>query len=125
MKSKAYKEGLKVRTEVMTKKYVDNVTTHEFSAPFQEYVTECSWGKIWTRPGLDRRTRFLCNLAVLTVLGGKSYELGVHIRAALHNGCTKEEIQEVFLQMAIYAGIFNANSAFQIANSIFEAEEGQ
>jgi 4-carboxymuconolactone decarboxylase len=94
----------------------------EFSRPIQELVTEYCWGAIWTRPGLARRDRSLINLGMLTALG-RSHELGVHVRGAVVNGCTKREIQEALLQATIYCGVPAGMEAFRVADSVIEALE--
>lgn len=127
MPSKRFEEGLKVRKAVLGEEYVDKSfrEADEFTRPWQEFSTEYCWGAIWTRPGLDRRTRSLINVAALTALG-KTHEVGLHVRGALRNGCTKEEIREVLFQMAIYAGVPAAGQAVTAARAVFEeAEKGK
>jgi 4-carboxymuconolactone decarboxylase len=127
MGSKRFEEGLKVRKAVLGEEYVDKSfkEADEFTRPWQEFSTEYCWGAIWTRPGLDRRTRSLINVAALTALG-KTHEVGLHVRGALRNGCTKEEIREVLFQMGIYAGVPAAGQAFAAARAAFEeAEKGK
>ncbi|MGW0454474.1 carboxymuconolactone decarboxylase family protein [Gordonia sputi] len=113
-----YREGIEMRKTVLGAAHVqrslDNVT--EFSRPIQELVTEYCWGAVWTRPGLDRKTRSLLNLAMLTTLN-RGHELAVHVRGAVTNGCTEEEIQEVLIQAAIYAGVPAALESFRIAEA--------
>ncbi|GAB35065.1 MULTISPECIES: carboxymuconolactone decarboxylase family protein [Gordonia] len=113
-----YREGIEMRKAVLGAEHVqrslDNVT--EFSRPIQELVTEYCWGAVWTRPGLDRKTRSLLNLAMLTTLN-RGHELAVHVRGAVTNGCTEEEIQEVLIQTAIYAGVPAALESFRIAEA--------
>ncbi|WP_287001576.1 MULTISPECIES: carboxymuconolactone decarboxylase family protein [Gordonia] len=113
-----YREGIEMRKTVLGAAHVqrslDNVT--EFSRPIQELVTEYCWGAVWTRPGLDRKTRSLLNLAMLTTLN-RGHELAVHFRGAVTNGCTEEEIQEVLIQAAIYAGVPAALESFRIAEA--------
>jgi 4-carboxymuconolactone decarboxylase len=115
-----YETGLAVRREVLGAEHVDRAlaTADEFNRPFQELITEYAWGAVWARPGLDRRTRSLLNLAMLTALN-RSHELELHVRAALRNGVSREEIREVFLQTAIYAGVPAANESFRIARKVF------
>jgi 4-carboxymuconolactone decarboxylase len=105
-----------VRRQVLGDDHVDRAVagTTSFSAPFQDFITRCVWGEVWARPGLDRRTRSCITLAVLTALRCED-ELAIHVRAALRNGLGPEEIGEVLLQTAIYAGVPAANSAFAIA----------
>ncbi len=97
--------------------------TSEFSRPIQELVTEYCWGAIWTREGLPLQTRSMINIAMLTALG-RNHELGVHVRGALRNGVTREEIQEVLLQTAIYVGVPAALESFRVADKILK-EIGQ
>ena len=108
--------GLTLRREVLGDGYVDRAlaAATDFTRPIQEYVTETCWGDVWSRPGLDRRTRSLVNLAMLTALN-RMTEFGVHVRAARRNGCTEAEIQEVLLQTAAYCGAPAALEAFRVA----------
>ncbi|MFG1797678.1 4-carboxymuconolactone decarboxylase [Nocardia sp. NPDC049149] len=112
-------QGAQVRREVLGDAHVDRAAanTTEFTRPFQEYITESVWGAIWTRPGLDRRTRSCVTLAILTALG-KHEELAMHVRAALTNGLTPDEISEVLLHTGAYAGVPAANAAFAIAQTV-------
>ncbi len=117
--------GMRVRREVLGDEHVDRAQarTTAFTEPFQDLITRYAWGDIWTRPGLDRRTR---SCMVLTALVAKGHwdELAMHVRAAVRNGLTAEEIQEVFLQAAIYCGVPAANKAFAIAQPVlFEADD--
>lgn len=117
--SDASHRGMQVRREVLGDDHVDRslAQASEFARPLQEFVTEACWGGIWTRPGLDRRTRSLVNLAMLTALN-RSHELGVHVRGAVRNGCTRTEIQEVLLQTAVYCGFPAALEAFRVAEKV-------
>ncbi len=119
MSDSLYETGLGVRREVLGAEHVDRSLERasEFSAPMQELVTEYCWGAIWSRPGLQRRERSLINLAMLTALN-RSHELGVHVRGALRNGVTPEEIREVLLQSAIYCGVPAAIEAFRVADAV-------
>jgi 4-carboxymuconolactone decarboxylase len=110
-------EGMKTRREVLGDAHVDRAiaNTTEFTRRFQEFITRYAWGEIWASPGLDRKTRSCITLAVLTALGAEN-EIAMHVRAAVRNGLTPEEISEVLLQTAVYAGVPRANSAFAIAN---------
>ncbi|MCX4091370.1 4-carboxymuconolactone decarboxylase [Nocardia sp. alder85J] len=112
-------EGMRVRREVLGSAHVDRAVarTTEFTRPFQEYITESVWGSIWTRDGLDRRTRSCVTLAVLTALG-RHEEIGMHVRAAVHNGLTAAEIAEVLLHTGAYAGVPAANAAFAIGQQV-------
>ena len=124
MSSSAYEEGLKIRKAVLGEEYVNRAlaNVNSFNAPLQQLVTEYCWGKIWGRPGLDRRQRSLLNLAMIGVLN-RPHELQAHIRGALNNGVTPAEVCEVFLQVMIYAGVPAAVDSFRIANEVF-AESG-
>lgn len=124
MSSDAYEEGLKIRKAVLGEEYVNRAlaNVNSFNAPLQRLVTEYCWGKIWGRPGLDRRQRSLLNLAMIGVLN-RPHELRAHIAGALTNGVTPAEICEVFLQVMIYAGVPAAVDSFRIANEVF-AEKG-
>ena len=108
--------GRRVRREVLGDGHVDRAeaATTPFSAPFQDFLTRTAWGDVWARPGLDRRTRSAITLAMLTALGAEG-EIAMHVRAALTNGLSPEEIAEILLQAAIYAGVPAANAAFAIA----------
>ena len=120
MDQKMYDDGLKVRKEVLGEDYVNKAIQNAdyFNRPFQELVTEFCWGACWTRPGLDRRTRSMLNLAMLSALG-RAHELKLHIRGALTNGVSKEEIREVLIQSAVYAGIPAGVEAFRCAKEVF------
>jgi 4-carboxymuconolactone decarboxylase len=111
-----HERGMAVRREVLGDSHVDAAVagTTEFSAPFQELVTGVAWGEVWSRPGLDRRTRSCLTLALLAALHCEE-ELAMHVRAAVRNGLTAAEIGEVLLHTAVYAGVPAANSAFRIA----------
>lgn len=111
-----HEQGMKVRREVLGDEHVDRAVagTTEFSRPFQDYVTEGAWGTVWSRDGLDRRTRSCVTLAALTALHAHN-ELPMHVRAAIRNGLTAAEIGEVLLHTAVYAGAPAANAAFAIA----------
>jgi 4-carboxymuconolactone decarboxylase len=114
--SDAYQEGMRVRREVLGDKHVDAAVerTTDFTADFQDLITRYAWGEIWSRPGLDRRTRSCMTLIVLVALG-RFDELPMHVRAALRNGLTREELKEVLLHSAIYCGVPAANTAFHVA----------
>jgi 4-carboxymuconolactone decarboxylase len=117
-------EGMAVRREVLGDAHVDRAVaaTTPFTAPFQELITRYAWGEVWSRPGLDRRTRSLVTLGMLVALRCED-ELAMHVRAALHSGLRPEEIQEVLLHAAVYAGVPAANAAFAIAQRVL-GEEG-
>ena len=117
-----------VRREVLGDEHVDRAVerTTEFTADFQDLITRYAWGEIWTRPGLDRRTRSAVTVTAL-VARGQFDELAMHVRAALRNGLTPDEIKEVLLQTAVYCGVPAANSAFAVAQRVVEeaaAEDG-
>lgn len=116
--------GMAVRREVLGDAHVDAAVaaTTPVSAPFQDFITRYAWGEVWTRPGLDRRTRSAITLAVLTALRAEG-EVAMHVRAALRNGLTPAEIGEVLLHTAVYAGVPAANAAYHIAVRTL-AEEG-
>ena len=125
--TKKFEEGLAVRRAVLGDEYVNRslANADEFMRPMQELVTEDCWGTIWTRPGLPRKTRSLLNVALLTVLN-RPHELKLHVRGALNNGCTKEEIQEVLLQVAVYCGMPAGVDGFRnAAEAIREYEANQ
>lgn len=111
-----YDEGMAVRRQVLGDAHVDRAVagTDEFTADFQDLITRYAWGEVWSRDGLDRRTRSCVTLAVLATLRCET-ELAMHVRAALRNGLRPEEIREVLLQVAIYAGVPAANTAFAVA----------
>src|SRR4051795_5957276 len=116
--------GMRTRREVLGDEHVDRAVagTTPFTAPFQDYITRAAWGSVWTRDGLDRRTRSCITLAVLTALGHE-HELAMHVRAARRNGLSAEEIGEVLLHTAVYAGVQAANRAFAVAQEVL-GEEG-
>jgi len=111
-----FEAGMKVRREVLGDEHVDRSMANatDFSLPFQEFITRSAWGEPWSREGLDRRTRSCVTLAVLTALHAEN-EIPLHVRGALNNGLTPDEIREVLLHTAVYAGVPAANSAFAIA----------
>jgi 4-carboxymuconolactone decarboxylase len=118
-------DGERVRREVLGDEHVDRAQagTTGFTAPFQDLITRYAWGDVWARPGLDRRARSMITLAALTSLRAEN-EIGMHVRAALRNGLTREEIAEVLLHTAVYAGVPAANAAFAIAQRVLHEEEG-
>jgi 4-carboxymuconolactone decarboxylase len=123
--SDAHDRGMEVRREVLGDEHVDDATarTTEFTEDFQDLITRYAWGEIWTRPGLDRRTRSAITLTAL-IARGHFEELAMHIRAARRNGLSDDEIKEVLLQSAIYCGVPAANHAFAVASRVLE-EEGE
>jgi 4-carboxymuconolactone decarboxylase len=114
-----YETGMRVRREVLGDDHVDRAvdSTTDFTAPFQDFITRYAWGSVWARDGLDRRTRSAITLAVLTALGREN-ELSMHVRAARTNGLTADEISEVLLHTAVYAGVPAANAAYAIAQRV-------
>ncbi|HEY1825259.1 MAG TPA: carboxymuconolactone decarboxylase family protein [Acidimicrobiales bacterium] len=116
-----YDEGLRIRKEVLGTEHVERslASVSDFSRPIQELVTEYCWGVVWSRDGLERKTRSLINIAMLTALN-RGHELGVHVRGALNNGATPVEIQEVLLQTAVYVGAPAALESFRIADPIIQ-----
>ncbi len=125
MDKTTYDRGLEIRRTVLGKEYVDAALKNadEFSRPLQELLTEYCWGAVWGREGLPLKTRSLLNLAMLGALN-RRHELKTHVMGALRNGVTKEEIREVFLQVAIYAGVPTAVDAFRIAREVFAEQKG-
>jgi 4-carboxymuconolactone decarboxylase len=117
----SHEQGLRVRRKVLGDEHVDRAVerTTEFTADFQDFITRYARGEIWTRPSLDRKTRSCITMAALVALGHHD-ELAMHVRAALHNGLTSEEIKEVLLQSAIYCGVPSANAAFAVAQRVLE-----
>jgi 4-carboxymuconolactone decarboxylase len=119
-----YETGLAIRKEVLGEAHVERslAAVSDFSRPVQEFVTRACWGDVWSRPGLDRRTRSLLNLVMLTALG-RNHELGVHVRGAITNGATEQEIQEALLQAAIYCGVPAALESFRVADRVLSEIE--
>ena len=120
-----YEQGMKVRREVLGDVYVDKSLQNRnaFNEEFQDLITRYAWGEIWSRPGLPRQTRNLITLAMMVALN-RGDEFRMHVRAALNNGVTREEIREVLLQTAIYCGVPAANGAFHIAQEVFSEPRG-
>jgi 4-carboxymuconolactone decarboxylase len=120
----AHERGMKVRREVLGDAHVDEAVarTTAFTADFQDLITRYAWGEIWTRPGLDRRTRSAIALTAL-VAAGRTDELPMHVRAALRNGLSEDEIKEVLLQTAVYCGVPAANTAFAVAARVLDEKE--
>lgn len=124
MTSQRFSDGLAVRRDVLGAEHVDRslAGATDFTRPMQELVTEYCWGEIWTREGLPRQTRSLLNIAMLTALN-RPHELELHLRGALRNGCTAEEIREVLLQTAVYAGVPAAIDGFRIAARVIDEQQ--
>jgi 4-carboxymuconolactone decarboxylase len=116
-------DGERTRREVLGDEHVDRAQARatEFTQPFQDFITRYAWGDVWSRPGLDRRQRSMITLAALTAVRAEG-ELELHVRAALRNGLTPEEISEVLLHTAVYAGVPAANAAFAVAQRVLEEE---
>ena len=123
MSEDPYDAGMRVRREVLGDEHVDRAVagTTEFTQPFQDLITRFAWGSVWTRDGLDRRTRSAITLAVLTALGREN-EIAMHVRGARTNGLSPEEISEVLLHTAVYAGVPAANAAYAIAQKVLAEE---
>jgi 4-carboxymuconolactone decarboxylase len=121
VKNERYEAGLKIRRSVLGSDHVDGSIARatDFNRPMQELVTEYCWGEVWSRDGLDRKTRSMLNLAMLTALN-RPHELQLHVRGALTNGVTVEEIREIFLQTAIYCGVPAAIDSFRVAQKVFD-----
>ena len=117
-------DGMKTRREVLGDAHVDAAIarTTDFTADFQELITTQAWGGIWSRPGLDRRMRSAVTLTALVALGHHA-ELKMHVRAALRNGLTRDEIKEILLQTSVYCGVPAANSAFAVAQTVLDEED--
>jgi 4-carboxymuconolactone decarboxylase len=120
MTDERYERGMVVRRAVLGEEHVERAQagTTEFTRDFQELITRYAWGEIWTRPGLDRKTRSLLTIAVLAALG-RSEELRLHVRATRNTGATRDEVREVLLQVAVYAGVPAGNSAFAHAAAAY------
>jgi 4-carboxymuconolactone decarboxylase len=120
-RSATFEDGMEARKQVLGDRHVERSMSRvsEFSEPVQRLVTEHCWGDIWTREGLDRRTRSLLNLGMLTAMN-RMHEFAVHVRGAVRNGCTEQEIQEVLLQTAVYCGAPAALESFRVAESVLE-----
>ena len=118
-----HEQGMRVRREVLGDAHVDRAEAKksELTADFQDFLTRYAWGEVWDRPGLDRRSRSVATLAALVALRAEN-EIAMHVRAALRNGLTAEEIGEVILHTALYAGLPAANAAFAIAQSVIDEE---
>ena len=121
-----FERGMKIRRAVLGDAHVDRAEANKtpFDTDFQRFITESAWGSVWARPGLDRRTRHLITLAMLAALG-KEHELAMHIRSIQNTGVTQEELKEVFLQVAIYAGVPAANTAFSVAKRVYAELSGK
>ena len=121
MSDPVYERGMQVRREVLGDAHVDRASerTTDFTAEFQNLITRLAWGEIWSRPGLDRKTRSAITLTAMVALG-RDEELAMHVRAALRNGLTSDEIKEVLLHATVYCGVPAGNAAFAIAQRVLE-----
>lgn len=124
MSSERFDKGLEIRKDVLGEEYVNRSLEQadDFTKPLQRLVTEYCWGTVWSRSGLSRKQRSLINIAMLTALN-RPHELGLHLRGAVNNGCTREEIRETLLQTAIYCGVPAAIDSFHVARDFFEERE--
>ena len=120
MHKETFERGLEIRKDVLGKEFVEQSlsTADDFNMPMQELTTEYCWGYVWGREGLDRKTRSLLNLAMISALN-RPHELKIHVKGALRNGLTRQEIMEVFLQVAIYCGVPAGVDSFRIAREAF------
>ncbi|KMO35372.1 4-carboxymuconolactone decarboxylase [Methylobacterium variabile] len=127
MSQEIYERGLEIRKSVLGKEFVENsiASADDFNLPMQQLTTEYCWGYVWGREGLPKKTRSMLNLAMLSALN-RPHELKMHLKGALKNGVTKEEIREILLQVAIYCGIPAGVDSFRIAREVFkEVEAGK
>lgn len=120
MSDHRFEEGMQIRREVLGDDHVDRAEANKtaMDADFQRFISETAWGTIWARPGLDRKTRHLITIAMIAALG-KEHELAMHIRATPNTGITPDEVKEVLMQVAIYAGVPAANTAMAIAKNVY------
>ena len=120
MDKEMFEKGLAIRKDVLGAEFVENAfkTADDFNLPLQELVTQYCWGEIWSRPGLDRKTRSIINLAMISALN-RPHEVKMHVKGAIANGLTKDDIKEVFLQVAIYCGVPAGVDSFRIAREAF------
>ena len=125
MSEKNYEKGMRIRRSVLGNDHVERAEAgkSDFDADYQRFITEAAWGSIWARPGLDKKTRHLLTIAMLATLGHHE-ELAMHIRATRNTGVTREDVREVLLQVAVYAGIPAANAAFAVAKRVYREMEG-
>lgn len=121
MSDERYERGMGMRRQVLGDDYVDRAEANKtpFDADFQRYITETAWGSVWSRPGLDVKTRHMVTLALLAALG-KEHELALHLRATKNTGVSPDEVAELFHQVAVYAGVPAANSAFAQAKKVYQ-----
>lgn len=123
MSDERYETGLKVRRSVLGDSHVDRAEARKspFDDDFQRFITEGAWGSVWSRPGLDRRTRSMLVIALMAALGHEE-ELAMHIRATRNTGATREDVKEVLLMVAVYAGVPAANTAIRVAKEVYAIE---
>jgi 4-carboxymuconolactone decarboxylase len=121
-----FRRGLEIRKSVLGAEYVEKslAAADDFTRPMQELTTEWCWGEVWGRPGLEKKTRSMLNLAMISVLN-RPHELKLHVAGALRNGVTREEIKEIFLQVSIYAGVPAGIDAFRNAREVFDTLDKQ
>lgn len=126
MSKEVFERGLSIRKDTLGKEFVENsfANADDFNMPMQELVTEYCWGAVWGREGLSRKTRSMLNLAMISALN-RPHELKMHVKGALKNGVTKDEIREIFMQVAIYAGVPAGVDSFRIAREAFAEAEGK
>lgn len=126
MQDDLFNKGMQTRRSVLGDAHVDKAEANktDFDADFQEYITKNAWGDVWSRPGLTKRERSLIVIALMAALGHDE-ELAMHIRATKNTGATKEDVKEVLLQTAVYAGVPAANSAFKIAKQVYAEQESK
>jgi 4-carboxymuconolactone decarboxylase len=126
MNEDKFEQGMKVRRSVLGDAHVERAEKNktDFDADFQQYIVESAWGSVWARPGLDKKTRHLLTIAMLAALG-KEHELSLHLRATQNTGVTRDELKEVFLQVAVYSGVPAANSAIAVAKKVFAEMDGE
>ena len=126
MSDKKYEKGIRIRRSVLGNDHVERAEAgkSDFDADFQRLITETAWGSVWARPGLDKKTRHLLTIAMLAALGHHE-ELAMHIRATRNTGVTREDVKEILLQVAVYAGIPAANSAFAVAKRVYGEMDGK
>lgn len=120
----AYKRGMKTRTEMLGQAYVDRATNQatDFNKDFQAFITRYAWNDVWNRPGLERKTRSMLTIAILAGLGRED-EFKLHVRSCRNAGVTRDEVKEILMQVAIYAGVPAANTGFRLAREIFEQQD--
>ena len=125
MSDKKYEKGMRIRRSVLGNDHVERAEAgkSDFDVDFQRFITEAAWGNVWARPGLDEKTRHLLTIAMLATLGHQK-ELAMHIRATTNTGVSRDDVKEVLLQVAIYAGIPAANAAFAVAKRVYREMDG-